>query len=252
MRFKVGDRVKIICATNGSLGANRKIGIVTDKISTYGLRSNNDGFNVDTGHGKIWRIGFDSVCEKLPNETIVIYRKGSEVIALDKTDGKKAVAKCSPDDEFDFKVGARLAFDRLMGNGKFREVKRHAKVGEYIKIVNEYLSFGWYKNGDILKVTNTTDEDVHCSDKFNIQINHNEYVVLENYQPPKEEPKLMNGKFVCVESDFDLAYTVGKIYEFKDGRTVINNGGSSCSYIDLEDFSIRNCGIKFIELVKDK
>ena len=252
MKFKVGDRVKIICATNGSLGANRKIGIVTDKISTDGLRSNDDGFNVDTGHGKIWRIGFDSVCEKLQNDTIVIYSKGSEVIALDKTDGKKAVAKCSPDDEFDFKVGARLAFDRLMGNWKFRVVKRHAKVGEYIKIVNEDLSLGQYENGDILKVTDTNDGDVHCRDKFNIQINHNEYVVLENYQPPKEEPKLMNGKFVCVESDFGLAYTVGKIYEFKDGKTVINNGYSNGSYVDLEAFNIRNDGIKLIELVEDK
>lgn len=252
MRFKVGDRVKIICATNVSLGANRKIGIVTDKISTHGLRSNNDGFNVDTGHGKIWRIGFDSVCEKLPNETIVIYRKGSEVIALDKTDGKKAVAKCSPDDEFDFKVGARLAFDRLMGNGKFREVKRHAKVGEYIKIVNEYLSSGRYENGDILKVTDTNDEDVHCRDKFNIQINHNEYVVLENYQPPKEEPKLMNGKFVCVKSISGDLYTVGKVYEFEDGITHNNTGNTSGAYKDLKDFNKRNDGIKFIELVEDK
>ena len=51
----------------------------------------------------------------LANESIVIYRKGQEVIALDKTTGKKAVAKCCPDDEFDFNTGAKLAFERLLG-----------------------------------------------------------------------------------------------------------------------------------------
>ena len=29
--------------------------------------------------------------------------------------GEKAVAKCHPDDEFDFNIGAKLAFERLMG-----------------------------------------------------------------------------------------------------------------------------------------
>lgn len=52
------------------------------------------------------------------NETIVIYRKGNEVIALDKKTGKKAIAKCSPEDAFDFNIGAKLAFDRLMNGNK--------------------------------------------------------------------------------------------------------------------------------------
>lgn len=48
------------------------------------------------------------------NECIVIYRKDQKVIALDKSTGKKAEAVCNPDDDFDFKVGAKLAFERLM------------------------------------------------------------------------------------------------------------------------------------------
>lgn len=55
---------------------------------------------------------------KTKQETIVIYRNGDIVTALDKRDGRKATAKCSPDDTFDFEVGARLAFDRLMGKTK--------------------------------------------------------------------------------------------------------------------------------------
>ncbi len=48
------------------------------------------------------------------NECIVIYRKDQKVIALDKYTGKKAEATCNPADDFDFEVGAKLAFERLM------------------------------------------------------------------------------------------------------------------------------------------
>ena len=36
--------------------------------------------------------------------------------------------------------------------------------------------------------------------------------------------KYYSGKVVCVEADEGTAYTVGKIYEFKDGRVKIDNG----------------------------
>lgn len=50
------------------------------------------------------------------SECVVIYRRGNEVIAINKVDGHKAVAKCNPDDDFDFTVGAKLAFQRLAGS----------------------------------------------------------------------------------------------------------------------------------------
>ena len=53
-----------------------------------------------------------------PYESIVIYRKDNEIIALDKSTGEKALAKCNPNDEFDFHAGAKLAFQRLMGDYK--------------------------------------------------------------------------------------------------------------------------------------
>lgn len=52
------------------------------------------------------------------NETIVIYRKDREVIAVDKTTGYKAIARCNPADEYDFRIGAKLAFERLMNGNK--------------------------------------------------------------------------------------------------------------------------------------
>ena len=46
---------------------------------------------------------------------IVISRNGRVVTAEDKNTGEKGVATCSPSDEFDFKVGAKIALARLWG-----------------------------------------------------------------------------------------------------------------------------------------
>lgn len=39
---------------------------------------------------------------------VIIYQNGQDVIALDKETGEKAVAKCHPNDKFDFAIGAKL------------------------------------------------------------------------------------------------------------------------------------------------
>jgi len=124
-------------------------------------------------------------------DCIVIYRKGSETIALNKATGEKAVAKCSPDDTYDFNTGARLAFDRLV-KPPVKEVKRVANVGEYVKIVKvEIDSNRDYKVGDILFILATeflaTDKVVRYGTGLGQYLYESEYVVLENYQPPKEE-----------------------------------------------------------------
>ena len=123
----------------------------------------------ETSGRKMFEIGsiFSDNLEKVGSETIVIYRNDNKVVALDKSTGKKAEAKCNPVDEFDFHVGAKLAFNRLMGedvkpDDGVREVKRKAKVGEYIKVVDEHSLFDTYKNGDILKVICTSNAGCFC------------------------------------------------------------------------------------------
>ena len=81
-----------------------------------------------------WRFNKE-VVEKVSN-TIVIYTKGNQVIALDKATGEKAVAKCHPDDEFDFNIGAKLAFERLMGC----EEKPENKIQDFAKAMYEIRS----------------------------------------------------------------------------------------------------------------
>lgn len=69
MKYKVGDKIKIIRTTGGCYGAEGKIGTVTNEPSINGLCDDKDGFNVDCGCGHIWRIGFESECELLDELT---------------------------------------------------------------------------------------------------------------------------------------------------------------------------------------
>jgi len=152
----------------------------------------------ETSGRKMFEIGsiFSDNLEKVGSETIVIYRNDNKVVALDKSTGEKAEANCNPADEFDFHVGAKLAFSRLMGEDAkpddgVREVKRKAKVGEYIKIVDAQPYLIPYKNGDIFKVISTSKPGV-VIEKDGTPVTsawHREYVVLENYKPEKEPEK---------------------------------------------------------------
>lgn len=68
MKYKVGDKVRVIKATSGCMGAEGSIGVVTDKENTDGLLDCRNGFNIELKNGKIWRIGFESVCEPVEDE----------------------------------------------------------------------------------------------------------------------------------------------------------------------------------------
>lgn len=144
---------------------------------------------------------FDLV-RKAKQETIVIYRNDNKVVALDKTTGEKAEAKCNPADEFDFRTGAKLAFNRLMGEDAKPddgEVKRKAKIGEYVKVVNAKPAIPSYKNGDIFKVTYVTTSGCICKNSDgDIGLWHDEYVVLENYKPEEDDSKIHVGDMVEV------------------------------------------------------
>lgn len=197
-KFKVGDRVveKI----------NQKKGIVVDFLrNEYLVLVKFDGWNKGhdgNGYTRSGKTYSGNHCwyfckeelEIIKDETIVIYRKDNKVIALDKSTGEKAEANCNPADEFDFRTGAKLAFNRLMGedvkpdNG-VREVKRKAKVGEYIKIVDAHPYLIPYKNGDVFKVISTSEPGV-VIEKDGTPVTsawHREYVVLENYKPEEKK-----------------------------------------------------------------
>lgn len=187
-KFKVGERYK-----SGYFADNDAVIEITEISGGTVFYKDVVGESIGLKHFQIGSI-FSAALEKV-DTTIVIYRNDNKVVALDKSTGEKAEANCNPADEFDFRTGAKLAFNRLMGedvkpdNG-VREVKRKAKVGEYIKVVYAMPCLIPYKNGDIFKVNCVTTSGCICKkSEENVGLWHKEYVVLENYEPEKEPEK---------------------------------------------------------------
>ena len=119
MKYKVGDKIKIVRATNGCLGARGKIGIVTNKKSNNGLGNGREGFNVECSDREIWRIGFESECELLDEELTA-----EEAIKIQAEMCRDIMCKdCAID---------RLRCDLCCGCDEFRS-KNPDKVLEIIK-----------------------------------------------------------------------------------------------------------------------
>lgn len=240
MKYKVGDKVKVINKESGAydavIGDVGKI-ITIDEVSLpYLVEFDNERSCYHNGNNVRGHRHKDGHCywcsEKMlelvsVDQKIVITVDGSTTLAR-LYEGKKVVkiaeAKCAPDDKFDFNIGAKLAFERLISIVK--EVDRPAKVGEYVKVLSEDGHVA--KKGEILKVikvcmSNWVEvEYEHCYGSYTT-LRREQYVVVENYKP-SEEPAYYNGKIVCTKCKKMFAYTVGKIYEVKDGQIVIDNG----------------------------
>ena len=113
-KFKVGDKVRIL---DGSK-IEKYVGGWIDEMKMYVGDIDIIEYSFDHNGKTVYRLehhayswderGLDLVCEE-----ITITRHGNKVVA--KYGKKVGVAKCNPDDEFDFAIGAKLAFDRLMG-----------------------------------------------------------------------------------------------------------------------------------------
>lgn len=79
---------------------------------------------------------------------VIIYRNGQDVIALDKETGEKAVAKCHPNDEFDFAIGAKTAFGRLyhsqdyIPEGNEAKCKPKFQVGDRVRCIKRDYEIG--------------------------------------------------------------------------------------------------------------
>ena len=150
------------------------------------------------GHDGRNVVDFDQIdfCPYKTSYQILIDCDGTTTTATMTINGreiKTAIARRNPEDKFDWKKGAELAFERLW-NGKkkaekkpeVREVKRYANPGEYIKIVDaETDNDENYHNGDILLVTEYYEwgpDGWVQAEGANVVIDPDEYVVLEGYR----------------------------------------------------------------------
>ena len=196
MKYKVGDKVRIVskwtteCNQNPLGYMDKWLGKVMTIRAIEGdmYRMKEDIHESLLG----WCWNEATISGLAYNHKIVITTDGKETLAR-LYEGNKviksAVAKCSPEEEFDFETGARIAFDRLVG------------------------------------------------------------------KPIEEKANYYNGKVVCVDNfGNETAYTVGKIYQFKDGEFVNDLGDTSIWYCckkfkTFEEWQ-RFTSSKFIEVVE--
>ena len=293
-KFKVGDRV---VALSNSLLANckGKYGRILKIENNYGVEfdENVNGHNCasfgSSIFGKVghcaWLSEEDLEFEaKTPNWKVVIIPEGDKTIGRLYENNKvvKSVETTRhPEDEYSIEEACKVVMGRMFG-ADVKEVKRPAKVGEYIKIVNDkFWNNGEYRLGDILKVVrfygNPEYGDVSPinlrTNKETVYVKLQEYVVLENYkEEPKEEPKptYYNGKVVCL-SDHDSDFTFCKVYTVTEGIIKTDDShelplDTSCKFRTFEDlveyfasygdrkksFTAHWCGegVKFIEVVE--
>lgn len=200
---------------------------------------------------------------------IVIYCKGKDVIAKNTKTGETAKATCHPDDPFDFNIGAKLAFERLMNPIKIVKQDKYA-VGDRVKFRSDLVLNKRYGNLDWLITMDRTmkgKEVTVCYISEDGFIKVKEDGICFYYDPTmfegkvvsveelkKAEPKLYNGKVVCVDNTANTtSLTVGKIYEFVDGQFKDNEGTLRpflTSVHNLDEFHKCGCFAKFIEVVE--
>lgn len=118
MRFKAGDKVRVKKFKERPFYWNwdGKMDHLMGKVVKIERTVSSRYVVHDSKNDYDWTFRDDDL--EPVNETIVIYSKEREVIAVDKVTGDKAIARCSPADEYDFHVGAKLAFERLMNGNK--------------------------------------------------------------------------------------------------------------------------------------
>lgn len=171
-KYKVGDRVKLV-GDSFSIGNKKRLYGKTDVIRE--VRGSDYPYCLTENTMYCWR---DEELEPACENKIVITTDGKTTLAR-LYDGSKVIksaeAKCSPEDTFDFAVGAKIAYDRLMGipvgeekkevkptesleNVTWKVVKRPAKAGDYVRIVSPNFSFD--RKGDVLKVSKAVGDGI--------------------------------------------------------------------------------------------
>ena len=251
---QVGDRVEVIepyyNAQVGDVGVIKEIYEGNVKpYKKYAVEFDREDiyFHDCNGYTKD-RHGYWLIAEHLKllddKEEIVITRDGKTVTAKLNKNGetvKAANARCHPDDEFDFGIGAKLAVERLI----FPESK--FKVGDKVignALADKYIftKKGWVgtvieviPNRNKILITDISESSEYCVDAEAFDL--------------YTEPEYFTGDVVCVEAPKEVYFTVGKIYHIENGVMGVRHCSIS-KITSIDDLNTRFCTVRFIELVK--
>lgn len=213
MRFKAGDKVRVkkFKERPSYWNWDGKMDHLMGKVVKIERTVNSRYVVRDSKNDYDWFFIEDDL--EPVNETIVIYSKDREVIAVDKITGDKAIARCNPADEYDFHIGAKLAFDRLM-NGN----KESITVEDMRKRLVSYCGSISCDDCKLKSPTCRCGNGVHFMTKDkagNYAMSNREIEDAFNIIFGTA-PKLYNGKIVFTKGD--SIFKTGHIYEVEDGR----------------------------------
>lgn len=161
MHCKTEEEAKIFCRYLNSVGRRWGSGHSYISMTNWDDYGPNTcySFNSGTYCDKIYYLthnrytilefsDFEWDNKNTKRKPVIIYRNGQDVIALDKETGEKAVAKCHPNDEFDFAIGAKIAFGRLyhsqdyISEGNEAKCKPKFQVGDRVRCIKRDYEIG--------------------------------------------------------------------------------------------------------------
>ena len=147
-KYKVGDEVRVL---DGSKAPNYTAGWINPMKRYVGKtlvvmmqESIHESPTYKLVDGGGWSYD-EKYLAPVSSDRIVVYtdkKDPSKVVAKDVSTGKTGVAKCSPEDTFDFYTGAKLAMERLLGaekmgaEGKIEEIE----IGDTVEFILDQLS----------------------------------------------------------------------------------------------------------------
>lgn len=222
--------------------------------------------------------------ERKTNKSITINTDGYKVVTATLYDEngeliRKEIAKCSPEDVFDFEVGAKLAVERLfedkeriVAGDKVLKVEftrygkevtaKVLKMDESLRGKNSLASSGEYEVFSILRIEMSEhylfvrgNDKARDHDKaywrFDSTAEAKEYIenISELIRKINREIK-WNAKVVCVESYNPYLFTKGKIYSVENGKITSDAGIYFGSYKSVDEANKALKAGKFIEVVE--
>jgi hypothetical protein len=168
MKYKVGDKVRVRADLQQGWKYSMEHGSTNSFVSemmpfrgkTVTIKAISGGeYIIEELERYHWT---DEMFEPVNNQKIVITSDGVETLAR-LYDGNKVVksasAKCNPEDEFDFKFGANLAFERLMSEEKLKVEEKPVEKPKYE--VGQYYQHNGQSGKGIFIVTKIEGKTVY-------------------------------------------------------------------------------------------
>lgn len=149
-KYKVGEKVRVLDGSKAQHYVAGWVGPMSSYVGKTLVVGDRASYNdaaiyklVDGGgwsYDEKYLAPADSVAPA-SSDRIVIYtdkKDPSKVVAKDISTGKTGVAKCSPEDTFDFYTGAKLAMKRLLGVEKMGtdEKIEEIEIGDTVEFIS--------------------------------------------------------------------------------------------------------------------